>query len=49
MSPRFNTLTMVALLICGIAVAAPTRGPVQAQDADDDFPEIPIFQVPGTF
>ena len=49
MSPRFITLTMVALLICGIAVAAPTRGPVQAQDADDDFPEIPTFQVPGTF
>src|SRR5918994_5144538 len=49
MSPRFMILTMVALLICGIAVAAPTRGPVQAQDADDDFPEIPTFQVPGTF
>jgi hypothetical protein len=49
LSPRFVTLTMVALLICGIVVAAPTRGAVRAQDADDGFPEIPTFQVPGTF
>jgi hypothetical protein len=42
-------LTMVVLLICGIAIAAPTRGPARAQDADDDWPEIPTFQVPGTF
>jgi hypothetical protein len=49
MIPRFMMLTMIALLICGIAIAAPTRGPAQAQDADDDWPEIPTFQVPGTF
>jgi hypothetical protein len=49
MIPRFMILTMVALLICGIAVAAPTRGPARAQDAGDDWPEIPTFQVPGTF
>lgn len=49
MIPRFIMLTMIALLICGIAIAAPTRGPARAQDADDDWPEIPTFQVPGTF
>lgn len=46
MVPR---LIILALLICGIAVAAPQRGPARAQDADDDWPEIPTFQVPGTF
>jgi hypothetical protein len=49
MIPRFMMLTMIALLICGIAIAAPTRGPAQAQDTGDDWPEIPTFQVPGTF
>ncbi len=49
MIPRFMILTIVALLICGIVVAAPTHARVQAQDADDDWPEIPTFQVPGTF
>ncbi len=49
MIPRFVVLMMVALLICGVAVAAPPRGPAGAQDADDDWPEIPTFQVPGTF
>ena len=49
MIPRFIVLMMVALLICGIAVAAPTREPARAQDADYDWPEIPTFQAPGTF
>jgi hypothetical protein len=49
MIPRFMMLTMVALLLCGIAVSAPSREPARAQDADDDWPEIPTFQVPGTF
>ena len=49
MIPRFTVLLMIALLICGIAVAAPSREPARAQDADDDWPEIPTFQVPGTF
>ena len=49
MIPRFMILTMVGLLILGVAVAAPPRGPARAQDADDDWPEIPTFQVPGTF
>jgi hypothetical protein len=30
MIPRFTMLTMVVLLICGIAIAAPTRGPARA-------------------
>ena len=49
MIPRFIVLMMVALLIYGITVVAPSRGLVRAQDADDDWPEIPTFQVPGTF
>jgi hypothetical protein len=49
MMPRFIVLAKVALLICSVAVVAPSRGPVRAQDADDDWPEIPTFQVPGTF
>src|SRR5918998_4747308 len=49
MIPRFAVLTMVALSICGIVVATPSREPVRAQDTDDDWPEIPTFQVPGTF
>jgi hypothetical protein len=49
MIPRFIILMIVALLICGIAVAAPAREPARAQDADDDWPDIPTFQVPGTF
>src|SRR5918994_2948117 len=49
MIPRFMVLTMVTLMICGIVVAAPPRGRVQAQDTEDDWPEIPTFQVPGTF
>jgi hypothetical protein len=49
MIPRFIVLTLVALLVCGIAVAAPPRGPARAQDTEDDWPEIPTFQVPGTF
>jgi Mg-chelatase subunit ChlD len=49
MVPRFIILTMTALLICGIVVAAPQRDPARAQDADEDWPEIPTFQVPGTF
>ena len=38
MIPRFMILTIVALLICGIVVMAPTRARVQAQDTDDDWP-----------
>jgi hypothetical protein len=49
MIPRYFVLIMVAFLIYGIAVVAPLREPVRAQDADDDWPEIPTFQVPGTF
>jgi hypothetical protein len=49
MIPRFIILTMTALLIFGIAASAPQRDPARAQDADDDWPEIPTFQVPGTF
>jgi hypothetical protein len=49
MIPRLTVLSMVALLICGIAVAAPSRAPARAQEADDDWPEVPTFQVPGTF
>src|SRR5215210_6470495 len=49
MNPRVTILMMIALLICGIAVAAPSREPAHAQDTDDDWPEIPTFQVPGTF
>ena len=49
MISRFTILTMVALLICGIAVAAPSREPARARDAGDDWPEVPTFQVPGTF
>jgi hypothetical protein len=49
MIPRLTVLTMVALLICGIAVAAPSREPARAQKADDEWPEVPTFQVPGTF
>jgi hypothetical protein len=36
MIPRFFVLAMTALLICGIAVVAPSRGPVRAQDADEE-------------
>jgi hypothetical protein len=49
MIPRFMMLMMIALLICGIASAAPAGGRVHAQDTEDDWPEIPTFQVPGTF
>src|SRR5215210_1018876 len=49
MNPRFTILMMVTLLLCGIAVAAPSRERARAQDADDDWPGIPTFQVPGTF
>ena len=51
MISRFAILTTVVLLLCGIAVAGPARGPAGAQesDTDDDWPEIPTFQVPGTF
>jgi hypothetical protein len=49
MIPRYFVLIMVAFLIYGIAVVAPLREPVRAQDADDDWQEIPTFQVPGTF
>ena len=49
MIPRFMVLTMVTLLICGIVVAAPPHDPARAQDTDDDWQEIPTFQVPGTF
>ena len=46
---RIFVLGLAILLICGIAFAAPSREQVRAQDADDDWPEIPTFQVPGTF
>jgi hypothetical protein len=50
MIPRFIVVTTVILLICGLAVTGSIRDPVRAQDdADDDWPEIPTFQVPGTF
>ena len=49
MMPRVIVLIVTVLLICGIAAAAPGRGPARAQDAGDDWPEIPTFQVPGTF
>ena len=43
MVPRFIALTMIALLICGITVAAPQRTPARAQDADDDWQDVPTF------
>ena len=46
---RFIAFGLAILLICGIAGAAPSRESARAQDADDDWPEIPTFQVPGTF
>ena len=49
MISRFTIVTMVALLICSIAVAAPSREPARARDAGDDWPEGPTFQVPWTF
>lgn len=36
MIPRFTILMMIALLICGIAGAAPSRELARAQGADDD-------------
>jgi len=49
MIPRFTIMALVVLLICGVAVASPEHSPVRAQDADDDWPEIPTFQPVGTF
>jgi hypothetical protein len=46
---RFIVFGLAMLLICGIAGAAPSRDSARAQDAEDDWPEIPTFQVPGTF
>jgi von Willebrand factor type A domain len=46
---RFIVFGLAILLICGIAGAGHSRELARAQDADDDWPEIPTFQVPGTF
>jgi hypothetical protein len=46
---RFIVFGLAILLICGIAGAGHSRELARAQDSDDDWPEIPTFQVPGTF
>jgi Mg-chelatase subunit ChlD len=52
MVPRLTALAAVVLLLLGVMASAPPRSPVLAQDEDDsdfEWPEIPTFQVPGTF
>jgi hypothetical protein len=50
MLSRFVLLVAAALLVLGVAAAGPQRQPAHAQDdSDDEWPEIPTFQIPGTF
>jgi hypothetical protein len=51
MVPRLTTLAAVLLLLASMAVSAPGRGPVAAQEGEPTatyaWPEIGTFQVPG--
>jgi hypothetical protein len=54
MVTRLAALAVVLLLVAGVVTSAPGFGPARAQEDDSSdglatWPEIPTFQIPGTF